>query len=97
MLLESVKDLSNPSDMFFPSSTENQYSVEIDNDIYFNEWSRRSSIYLMNVVGALVKPKCMTNNSNNPSLVLKSIFHILVESIGLWWYPDLRLSFVNNL
>ena len=39
---------------------------------------RRSSLYLMKVAGALVKLKGMTNHSNNPSLVLKAIFHA-------WW------------
>ena len=58
---------------------------------------RRSSIYLMKVAGALVKPKGMTNPSNNPSLVFKVVFHTSVYSIGIWWYPDLRLSFVKNL
>ena len=58
---------------------------------------RRSSIYLMKVAGALVKPKGMTNHSNNPSLVLKFIFHTSVDSIEIWWYPDLRLIFVKKL
>ena len=58
---------------------------------------RSSSIYLMKVAGALVKPKGVTNHSNNPSLVFKVIFHTSVDSIGIWWYPDLRSSFVKNL
>ena len=58
---------------------------------------RRSSIYLMKVAGALVKPKGMTNHSTNPSLVLKSVFHTSVDSIGIWWYLDLRSSFIKNL
>ena len=44
---------------------------------------RSSSIYLMKVVGAFVKPKGMTNHLNNPSLVLKAIFDKWVESIGI--------------
>ena len=58
---------------------------------------RRSSIYLMKVAGALVKPKGMTNHSNNPSLVLKAIYHTMVDSIRIRWYPNLRWSFVKNL
>ena len=57
----------------------------------------RSSIYLIKVVVALVKMKGMNNHSNNPSLVLKSIFHTLVDAIGIYRYPDLRSSFVKNL
>jgi hypothetical protein len=41
-----------------------------------------SSIILMNVVGALVKPKGMTNHSKRPSLDLKVVFHTSVCSIG---------------
>ena len=44
---------------------------------------RRSSIYLMKVAGALVNLKDMTIHSNNPSFVLKTIFHTPVESIGI--------------
>jgi hypothetical protein len=44
-----------------------------------------SSIILMKVVGAFVKPKGMTNHSKIPSLDLKAIFHTLVYSIGTWW------------
>ena len=58
---------------------------------------RSSSIYLMKVAGALVKPKGMINHSNNPYLVLKVIFHTSVDSIGIWWYPDLWPSFVKTL
>ena len=58
---------------------------------------RRSSIYLMKVAGALVKPKGMTNHSNDPSLVLKVVSHTSMDSIGIWWYPYLRSSFVKNL
>jgi hypothetical protein len=34
-----------------------------------------SSIILMKVVGALVKPKGMTNHSKRPSLDFKVVFH----------------------
>ena len=57
----------------------------------------RSSIYLVKVASALVKLKGMTNHSNKPSLVLKALFHTSMDSIGIWWYPDLRLSFVKNI
>ena len=43
----------------------------------------RSSIYLMKVAHALVKMKGVTNYSKNPSLVLKIVFHALVDSIGI--------------
>ena len=36
---------------------------------------RRSAIYLIKVAGALVEMKGMNNNLNNPSLVLKVVFH----------------------
>jgi hypothetical protein len=44
-----------------------------------------SSIILINVVGALVKPKGMANHSKRPSLEFKVVFHTLVSSIGTWW------------
>jgi hypothetical protein len=44
-----------------------------------------SSINLMKVVGAFVKPKGMTNHSKRPSLDLKVVFHTLVGSMGTWW------------
>ena len=58
---------------------------------------RRSSINLMKVESAMVKPKGMTNHSNNPSLLLKVVFHTSVDSIGIWWYLDLSSSFIKNL
>ena len=58
---------------------------------------RRSSIYLMKVAGALVKPKGMTNHSNNPYMVLKFVFHTSMDSIEILWHLDLRSSFVKNL
>jgi hypothetical protein len=42
-----------------------------------------SSINLMKVVGAFVKPKGMTSHSKRPSLDLKVVFHTLVGS----WEP----------
>jgi hypothetical protein len=44
-----------------------------------------SSINLMKVVGAFVKPKGMTNHSKRPPLYLKAIFHTSVGSMGTWW------------
>jgi hypothetical protein len=42
---------------------------------------RISSIILMKVAGAFVKPKGMTNHSKRPSFDLKAIFHTSVCSI----------------
>ena len=44
-----------------------------------------SSINLMKVVGAFVKPKGMNIHSKRPSLDLKVIFKTSVGSIGTWW------------
>jgi hypothetical protein len=41
-----------------------------------------SSINLMKVVGAIVKPKGMSNHSKRPSLDLKYVFHTSVGSMG---------------
>jgi hypothetical protein len=46
---------------------------------------RISSIILIKVVGAFVKPKGMTNHSKRPSFDLKEVFHTSVCSIGTWW------------
>jgi hypothetical protein len=43
-----------------------------------------SSIKLMKVVGALVKPKGITSHSKRPSLDLKFVFHTSVDSMGTW-------------
>ena len=83
MLVESVKNLSKLFDMFFPWSAKNQDIIEIDNDAFTNKGRRSSSIYLMKVSGAFVKPKGMTNHSNSPSLVLKVVFHTSMDSIGI--------------
>jgi hypothetical protein len=44
-----------------------------------------SSINLMKVVGAFVKPKGMTNHSKIPYLDLKVVFHTSVGLMGTWW------------
>jgi hypothetical protein len=44
-----------------------------------------SSINLMKVVGAFVKPKGMTNHLKRPYLYLKVFFHTSVHSMGTWW------------
>jgi hypothetical protein len=44
-----------------------------------------SSIILIKVVGAFVKPKGMTNHSKIPYFDMKGIFHTYVCSIGTWW------------
>jgi hypothetical protein len=46
---------------------------------------RISSIILMKVARAFVKPKDMTNHSKIPSFDLKEVFHTSVCSIGTWW------------
>ena len=56
-----------------------------------------SSIYPIRISNALVKPKGVTNNSNRNSLVLKVVFHISKDSMGVWWYHGLRSNSVNNL
>jgi hypothetical protein len=43
-----------------------------------------SSINLMKVVGAFVKPKGMTDHLKRPSLDLKVVFHTSVGSMGTW-------------
>jgi hypothetical protein len=49
------------------------------------EGHRISSIILIKVAGAFVKPKGMTNHSKRPSFDLKVVFHTFVCSIGSWW------------
>jgi hypothetical protein len=44
-----------------------------------------SSINLMKVVGAFVRPKGMTNHSKIPSLDLKVVFQTSVGLMGTWW------------
>jgi hypothetical protein len=56
-----------------------------------------SSINLMKVVGAFVKPKGMTNRLKRPSLDLKDVFHTSIGSMGTWWYPDFRSILLKNL
>jgi hypothetical protein len=43
---------------------------------------RISSIILIKVVGAFIKPKGMTNHSKRPSFDLKAVFDTSVCSIG---------------
>jgi hypothetical protein len=49
---------------------------------------KMSYISLMNVTGAFVNPKGMTNLSKRPSLDLKEVFHTSEGSIGTWRYPE---------
>jgi hypothetical protein len=44
-----------------------------------------SSINLMKMVGAFVRPKGITIHSKRPSLDLKVVFHTSVGSIETWW------------
>jgi hypothetical protein len=55
-----------------------------------------SSINLMKVASAFVKPKGMTNHSKRPYLDLKVVFHTLVGYMETWWYPDFRSILLNN-
>jgi len=50
---------------------------------------------LMNVLGALVKPKGMTNHSYNPNLVLKEFFHSSPSLILIWLYPLFKFILEN--
>src|SRR5215831_9403477 len=49
----------------------------------------------MKVLGALVRPKGITNHSYKPNLVLKAVFHSSPSLILIWWYPLLRSIFVK--
>jgi hypothetical protein len=44
-----------------------------------------SSNNLMEVVGAFVRPKGMTNHSRILSLDLNVVFYTSVNSMGTWW------------
>jgi hypothetical protein len=46
---------------------------------------RISSIILIKVVGAFVKPKGMTSHSKRPYFDLKVVFHTSIYSIETWW------------
>jgi len=50
---------------------------------------------LMKVLGVLVKPKAMTNNSYSPNLVLKEIFHSFSSLILIWLYPLFKSNLEN--
>jgi hypothetical protein len=52
--------------MFFPGPIEDEDVIQIyDHKIFFVNGCKISSIILMNVIGALVKPKGMTNHSKS--------------------------------
>ena len=61
--------------MLFFGLTINQYVIKVDHQNLLMKGCRTWVITLMKVLGALDKPKCMTNNSNNPSCVLNAVFH----------------------
>jgi hypothetical protein len=46
---------------------------------------RISSIILIKVVGAFLKPKGMNNHSKRPYFDLKEVFPTSICSIGTWW------------
>lgn len=52
-------------------------------------------IILINVLGALVRPKGMTNHSYGPSFVLKAVFHSSPSRIRVWCYPLRKSIFVK--
>jgi hypothetical protein len=49
-----------------------------------------SSINLMKVTGAFVRPKGMANHSKRPSLDLKVVFQTSVGLMGTWWKADFK-------
>ena len=55
--------------------TIDQYVIKVDNQNLLMKGCRTWFITLMKVLGALDKPKGMTNNSNKPSYVLNVVFH----------------------
>jgi hypothetical protein len=71
--------------VLLPSSIEDEDVIQIYHHKGFGEGSHTSSINLMKVVGASVKPKGMTIHSKRPSLDLKVVFHTSVGSMGTWW------------
>jgi hypothetical protein len=85
VLLQSVEDLLNVLQVFFPTLVEDEDVIQIYNHKGIGEGHKMSSINLMKVVGEFVKSKGMTNHSKRPSLDLKVVFHTLVYSIGTWW------------
>jgi hypothetical protein len=53
-------------------------------------------INLIKILGILVSPKGMTNNSYKPYLVLKTGFHSSPYFILIWGYSLLRLVLENK-
>jgi len=68
--------------MLLPSFVEDEDVIQIYHKKELVKVLNTSSINLMKVVGAFVKPKGMTNHSNRSSLYLKVVFHTSVGSMG---------------
>jgi hypothetical protein len=73
VLPHGVQDLLNVLQMLCPSSIEGEDVIQIYHHKIFCELLQE--IILINVFGALVKTKGMTNHSKIPYLDLKEIFH----------------------
>jgi hypothetical protein len=56
-----------------------------------------SSINLVKVVSAFVRPKGMTNHSKRPYLDLKVVFQTSIGSMGTWWHARLQVNLVEEL
>ena len=74
MLPQGLQNLLNMLQVF-------RLSLVVDEDI--GESHRISSIILIKVAGAFVKPKGMTSHWKRPSFDLKAVFHTSVCSIGI--------------
>ena len=61
--------------MIFLTSAIYKYAIKADNNKVSYNWFSTWFISLIDVLGALVKPKGITNHSYRPSLVLKVVFH----------------------
>jgi hypothetical protein len=81
VLLWGAQDMLNVLQMFCPGSIEYEDVIQIYNHKELVNSCDILSIILMNVFGALVKPKSMNNHIKMPCLDLKVVFHMLSCSI----------------
>ena len=88
--LECAEDLPQIAHMLLLSSAVNQYIIKVYHYEFIDKWQNNWVITLMKVLGALDSPKCITNHSYSPSLVLNAVFHSSPSQILIWWYPLLR-------
>jgi hypothetical protein len=84
VLLQSAQNLLNMLHVLLPSSVEDKDVIQIYHHKIVVKGLNTSSINLIKVVGAFVKPKGMTNHSKRPSLDLKFVFHTSVGLMGTW-------------